>query len=87
MNRYEKAHEKSEEDFVRLTGYSKKTMEKMLEILKAAYAAKHKRRGRHSKLEVADMLMLASKYWRECVVRDVFHQDFYRTRCVHSENS
>ena len=66
-NRYEKAHEKSDEDFVRLTGYSKKTMEKMLEILREAYAAKHKRRGRHSKLEVADMLMLSCKYWREYV--------------------
>jgi len=67
MNRYEKALEKSDEEFVRLTGYSKKAMKKMLEILRAAYAAKHKRRGRHSKLEVADMLMLASKYWREYV--------------------
>lgn len=67
MNRYEKALEKSDEEFVRLCGYSKKTMKKMLEILKAAYASKHKRRGRHSKLEVADMLMLACKYWREYV--------------------
>ena len=39
----------------------------MLGILKATYAAKHKRRGRHSKLEVGDMLMLACKYWREYV--------------------
>ena len=67
MNRYEKALEKSDEDYVRLTGYSKKTMEKMLEILRAAYAAKHKRRGRQSKVEVADMLMLSCKYWREYV--------------------
>jgi len=67
MNRYEKALLKSDEEFVRLTGYSKKTMKKMLEILKVAYAAKHKRRGRNSKLCVEDMLMLACKYWREYV--------------------
>jgi uncharacterized protein YajQ (UPF0234 family) len=67
MNRYEKALEMSEEKFLRLCGYSKKTMKKMVEILREAYAAKHKRRGRHSKLEVEDMLMLACKYWREYV--------------------
>jgi hypothetical protein len=42
-------------------------MKKMLEILQEAYAGKHKRRGRESKLEVADKLMLACKYWREYV--------------------
>jgi predicted transcriptional regulator of viral defense system len=67
MNRLEKALEMSDEDFVRLCGYSKKTMKKMAEILRGAYAAKHKRRGRNSKLCVEDMLMLASKYWREYV--------------------
>ena len=67
MNRYEKALLKSDEEFFRLCGYSKPTMKKMLEILQATYAAKHKRRGRHIKLEVGDMLMLACKYWREYV--------------------
>lgn len=42
-------------------------MIKMEAILREAYVAKHKRRGRHSKLDVADMLMLACKYWREYV--------------------
>lgn len=65
--KYEKAQKMSEENFRRLTGFRKKTMDEMVEILREAYAAKHKRRGRHSKLEVADMLMLASKYWREYV--------------------
>jgi len=67
MNRYEKALLKSDEEIFRLCGYSKKTMKKMLGILEEAYASKHKRRGRHSKLEVGDMLMLACKYWREYV--------------------
>jgi hypothetical protein len=66
-NRFERALEMSDEDFHRLCGFSKKTMMKMLDILLDAYAAKHKRRGRHSKLDVADMLMLACKYWREYV--------------------
>ena len=42
-------------------------MKKMAKILRAAYAAKHRRRGRNSKLCVEDMLMLACKYWREYV--------------------
>ena len=65
MNRFEKALEMSDEKFRRLFGYTKKTMQAMVEILQNAYAAKHKKRGRHSKLDVADMLVLACKYWRE----------------------
>ena len=67
MDKFEKGFEMSAEDFVRRFGYSKETMKKMVEILRGAYAAKHKRRGRHSKLKVAEMLMLACKYWREYV--------------------
>jgi len=66
-NRYEKAMEMQDEQFHRLTGFSKKTMKKMLELLEEAYSAKHKRRGRNSKLDVSEMLMLACKYWREYV--------------------
>ena len=65
--RLEKALEMSDEEFRRLCGYTKKTMLAMVCTLREAYAAKHKRRGRHSKLDVADMLMLACKYWREYV--------------------
>jgi hypothetical protein len=57
----------SDEDFRRLCGFHKKTMTEMLMVLREAYAAKHKRRGRQSKLDVADMLMMACKYWREYV--------------------
>jgi predicted transcriptional regulator of viral defense system len=67
MTKYEKALEMSDEDFRRLCGFTKKTMLEMVSILREAYASKHKRRGRHSKLDVADMLMLACKYWREYV--------------------
>ena len=66
-SKFEKAMEMSDEQFRRLFGYTKKTIVTMVCILREAYAAKHKRRGRHSKLDVADMLMLACKYWREYV--------------------
>ncbi len=65
--KYEKAQQMSDEQYRRLFGYTKKTMNAMVEILHEAYAAKHRRRGRHSKLEVDEMLMLACKYWREYV--------------------
>lgn len=65
--RYEKALEMSDEQFKRLFGFTKNSITIMVEILREAYAAKHKRRGRHSKLDVADMLLLACKYWREYV--------------------
>lgn len=65
--KYEKAQQMSDEQYHRLFGFSKNTMRVMVEILREAYAAKHKRRGRHSKLEVDEMLMLACKYWREYV--------------------
>ena len=57
----------SDEEFRRLCGYTKRTMLEMVSILREAYTLKHKRRGRHSKLDVSDMLMLACKYWREYV--------------------
>jgi hypothetical protein len=65
--RLEKALEMNDEEFRRLCGYTKKTMLAMVCLLREAYGEKHKRRGRHSKLDVADMLMLACKYWREYV--------------------
>jgi hypothetical protein len=65
--KYEKAQKMRDDQYHRLSGFSKKTMELMVSILSEAYAAKHKRRGRHSKLQVEDMLMMACKYWREYV--------------------
>jgi hypothetical protein len=65
--KFEKAIELSDEEFRRLCGYKKETIRTMAAILQEAYEAKHKRRGRHSKLGVEDMLMLSCKYWREYV--------------------
>lgn len=41
------------------------TFEKMLEILKKAYAEKHRRRGRKPKLSIEEQLLAALEYWRE----------------------
>jgi hypothetical protein len=65
--KFERALSMSDTDFHRLCGFSKETMKIMVNILDEAYKANHKRRGRHSKLDVSDMLMLACKYWREYV--------------------
>jgi len=46
----------SDEKFFRRLRFFKQTMEKMVEILREAYAEKHKRRGRHSKLDVAEII-------------------------------
>jgi len=51
--------------FKRLIGIKKKTASRFVGHLDAAYTAKHKRRGRHSKLKPEDMLMMACKYWRQ----------------------
>jgi Holliday junction resolvasome RuvABC DNA-binding subunit len=64
-SKYQRAMALKNEAFKLLTGVSKQTAEEMLIELKNAYSAKHKRRGRHSKLAVEDMLMLALEYWRQ----------------------
>lgn len=53
------------EDFRRITGVKLDTFTKMVEILTSAYAIKHKRRGRNSKLSIEEMLLAALEYWRE----------------------
>ena len=46
-------------------GIKRETFEKMLEILRVAYAKKHKKRGRKLKLSLEDQLSAALEYWRE----------------------
>jgi len=57
--------ELSDTKFKRLIGIKKHTAERCVEHLNAAYAEKHKKRGRHSKLKPEDMLLVACKYWRQ----------------------
>jgi len=51
--------------FKRLVGIKKHTAERCAGHLSVAYEAKHKKRGRHSKLKPEDMLLAACKYWRQ----------------------
>jgi len=57
--------ELSDSKFKRLIGIKKHTAERFVGHLNSAYAAKHKKRGRHSKLKPEDMLLVACKYWRQ----------------------
>ena len=65
MMKYEIIKEYSDKQFRRITGVKRATFEKMLEILKKAYAEKHRRRGRKPKLSIEDQIMAALEYWRE----------------------
>jgi hypothetical protein len=66
LTRYRKAmDELSDVKFKRLIGIKKRTAERCVGHLNIAYAQKHKRRGRHSKLRPEDMLLVACKYWRQ----------------------
>ena len=57
--------ELSDTKFKRLIGIKKHTAERCAGHLNEAYALKHKKRGRHSKLKPEDMLLVACKYWRQ----------------------
>jgi len=69
MTRYEKTLKLSEKDFKQIIGVKKETFSEMIKLLSEAYAEKHKRRGRHSKLSIADQLFLSLKYWRQYVTQ------------------
>jgi len=69
LDRYEKAAKLSKEDFKQIIGVQKKTFDEMIEILRIAYAEKHKRRGRHAKLSIEDQLFMSLKYWRQYVTQ------------------
>ena len=69
LDRYEKVLKLSDENFKQVIGVKKQTFEVMVEILKLAYQDKHKRRGRHAKLSIQDMLLMTLKYWRQYVTQ------------------
>lgn len=53
------------ERFRQVTGVNIETFEKMVCVLKEAYAERHKKRGRHRKLSIEDMLLMTLEYYRE----------------------
>ena len=62
---YEKIATYSGAKFRRITGVKRSTFEKMVEILKKEDAEKHRRRGRHQKLSIEDLLLVTLEYLRE----------------------
>jgi hypothetical protein len=54
----------------------KETFDTMIKVLTAAYAAKHTRRGRHTKLSLQDQLFLSLKYWRQYVTQKELSYEF-----------
>jgi hypothetical protein len=63
--KYEKIKEYTEEDFRRITGVSRRTFEKMLEILLPKLKEKLAKGGRKPKLSLEEMLLATLEYWRE----------------------
>ena len=76
MSRYEKSAKLSEKDFKQIIGVTKETYDAMVAVLQDAYAEKHKRRGRHSKLTVEDQLFMSLKYWRQYVTQKELGYEF-----------
>jgi hypothetical protein len=63
--RYENIKTYKSEDFRRLTGVKPETFAVMIAVLSEAYAVKHGRGGRLSKLCIEDMLLATLGYLRE----------------------
>ncbi len=66
--RYKKALKLSPADFKRFYGVSFETFDKMREVVLKAKIGK---RGSHSKLSLADQILVTLEYWRE--YRTFFH--------------
>jgi hypothetical protein len=66
----------SDKKFKQIIGVRKDTFKEMLDVLSVAYAEKHKRRGRHSKLCIDEILFMTLRYWRDYVTQLVLAHDF-----------
>ena len=63
--KYENIKEYTDEQFRRITGVSRKTFERMLEILLPKLKEKLAKGGRKPKLSLEEMLLATLEYWRE----------------------
>jgi len=64
-SKYERALELKDDAFKLLIGVNKETASAMIDELEMAYSAKHKRRGRNSKLSINEMFTMTMEYWRQ----------------------
>ncbi len=63
--KYEYVKEKKEKEFRTITGVTKGTFAKMVEILKSEYANVHAKYGRERKLSIEDNLLMMLEYYKE----------------------
>lgn len=63
--KYEHVKKLKEPAFRAVTGVTKETFTKMVEILKAEYAAVHAKYGRERKLSIEDNLLMMLEYYKE----------------------
>jgi hypothetical protein len=73
---YTKAMSLSPADFKQIIGVETDTFAAMLDVLREAYAAKHRRRGRHASLPLEDILFMSLKYWRQYVTQKELSFEF-----------
>ena len=71
MNKYGAIKDLSDEKFKRLTGVSRKTFDKMIEILQVQYKLDRAKCGRHRTVSIEDSLLMTLEYLRE--YRTYFH--------------
>jgi len=64
-SKYNNIKNYNEADFRAVTGVKPTTFNAMLEVIKAAYAQTHSKRGRHRKLSREDMLLMTLEYYKE----------------------
>ena len=65
MDKYEDIKDYKKAAFRAVTGITPATFEAMLQVIKEAYGALHKNRGRHRKLSCEDMLLMTLEYYKE----------------------
>jgi len=65
MDKYANMKKYSERKFKEVTGVTHTMFNAMLEVLTAAYALRHKNRGRHRKLTCENMLLMTLEYYKE----------------------
>ncbi len=76
MEYYEKTKKLNDRDFKQIVGVKRETFEVMTDILKKAYAKKHKKGGRNSKLTIEAQLLMTLKYNRQYVTQKELAYEF-----------
>ena len=76
MNYYEKSKKLNDTDFKQVIGVKRETFSEMVKVLKEAYAEKHKKGGRNTKLSIEEQLLMTLKYLRQYVTQKELSYEF-----------